>query len=419
MNASFAPLSTSDLVLRVLGGRQKGADYRLTSGLLVRVGHSFGHDIVLRSTDSKELSLEIDVQPQIAQLRVIAGQVTLLGRPLSAGEQAQLPPFVPVSIGAVSFAIGDATSERWDEATTLSETPLVAAAPQASAEPPTTNIQNSLQHFAAKFSPLVQNIGIERRWPIFAGAFAVLLLAAILVNPITSLVQHSIYGPQATQDVLTRAGFKGLEVKEAADKTMLISGVVSSDTELSRLRNLVAQKVEGATVDVNTMDGLAAAASEIMKSQGFDAESKPGRGLSLIIDTEYMPKDRQAEMAALIKQDLRYVKNIFFQINGARGENDLQYFFSRSDAGIASYVEGDPSYIETPGQKWFKGSDVPTGHTIVAIGNGRISFERDGQIEELIMMPNTASETTLSSQQNDSISKNGSTSKSVTERTTQ
>jgi type III secretion protein D len=405
MNANFAPLSSSDLVLRVLGGRQKGADYRLTSGLQVRVGHGFGHDIVLRCADNKDLSLEIDVQPHIARLRVISGQVTLLGRPLVAGEQAQLPPFVPVSIGDISFAIGEATSDRWDDATTLSETPLVPmAADGAAAEPPASNLENTLQHFAAKFRPLANTIAIERRWPLFAGAFAVLLLAAILVNPISALIQSRIYGPQATQEILTRAGFKGLAVKETGDKSLLISGVVRDDAELARLRSLVGQKIEGAVVDVNTMDGLAAAASDIMKGQGFDAESKPGRGRSLIIDTEYMPGDRQKEMAALIKQDLPYISNIFFNINGARGENDLQYFFSGSDGGIATYIEGNPSYIETPGQKWFKGSDVPTGHTIVGIGNGRVSFERDGQIEELLMMPQAGETAPVAAIQNNTIS---------------
>jgi type III secretion protein D len=405
MNASFAPLSSSDLVLRVLGGRQKGADYRLTSGLLVRVGHGFGHDIVLRCSDNKDLFLEIDVQPHIAHLRVIAGSVTLLGRPLVAGDQAQLPPFVPVSIGEIAFAIGEATSERWDDATNLSEMPLVPMSMDTGVPtPPESNVENTLQHFIAKFKPFTDSIAIERRWPLIAGAFAVLLLAALLVNPISALVQSSIYGPQATQDILVREGFKGLAVKENPDKSLLISGVVSTDTELSRLRSLVAQKVEGATIDVNTMDGLAAAASEIMKGQGFDAESKPGRGRTLIIESEYMPGDRQKEMAALIKNDLPYVSNIFFTINGTRGENDLQYFFSRSDAGIATYVEGEPSYIETQGQKWFKGSDVPTGHTIVAIGNGRVRFERDGQIEELIIMPDADPAATVNELPNNTVS---------------
>ncbi len=73
-----------------------------------------------------------------------------------------------------------------------------------------------------------------------------------------------------------------------------------------------------------------------------------------------------------------------------RGDRDLQYFFSGSEYGLATFVDGNPGYITTmDGTRWFAGAQVPTGHKIITIGNGRVSFERDGRVEELILGPET------------------------------
>jgi hypothetical protein len=82
-----------------------------------------------------------------------------------------------------------------------------------------------------------------------------------------------------------------------------------------------------------------------------------------------------------------------FKINAERGEPMLQYFFSSEKYGLASYVEGDPSFISTANnEKWYKGATLPTGHVIIEIGNGRIRFEKNGLVEDLIISEEAAAE---------------------------
>jgi type III secretion protein D len=394
MNARHAPLTVSNLVLRVLSGRQKGADYRLSSGLTVTIGHSFNHDVVLRGSDTKDLSLELHLSETVAQLRVVSGQVQLLGRPLAAGEQAQLPAFVPVTAGETSFAIGDAHSERWEEATAISEAP-VATAPLPT-EPVLVSEQtnrvksmdNAVQHFATQFEPVAKAVAFERRWPLYAGIAAVLLLVAALSGPIGQFVEFNNNGPAAIEQKLARAGFKGVRAVDKGSDKIILSGLLRNDKELARLRAFAAEKLDGVEVNVRTMDELAAAATGVLSGQGIDAEAKPARGNAVLINSEYLPKDRQDELIAMIKKDIPQIGNVIFRIESGRGDRDLQYFFSSGDFGLASFVDGDPAYIKTAdGTRWFKGAVLPTGHNITAMGGGRIQFERNGQIEELNIIP--------------------------------
>jgi hypothetical protein len=170
----------------------------------------------------------------------------------------------------------------------------------------------------------------------------------------------------------------------------VIRGIVKDDAALARLRLVVAQRMGTATLDVDTMDGLAAAATDLLRAQGIDGEAVPRRGNALLVTAEFLPADRQAELVKLIKEDVPGVSRVLFAADPERGDRDLQYFFSGSEYGLATFVDGNPGYISTAdGTRWFPGAQVPTGHRIVTIGNGRASFERNGQIEELVLGPQT------------------------------
>lgn len=404
MNAQTEILQTSALVLRVIGGRQSGAEYRLLAGVRVSIGHDFHHDIVLRNTQNKDASLEIDMSDGVAMLQVATGEIAVLGRVVTAGETLPLPLFMPVKIGEVSFAIGNPDSGRWDEATQISdasnqvpgaETLEGVTAPLSDAALPVIipiqrRIDGVVKHFSNSMRPVSDAIAFERRWPVYAVLAATLLLAVILFVPVSGWISNQSTGPEATQKMLARVGFPELTVRETASGGLLISGVLRNDAQLQRLRTLIDEKRPGAVLDVNTMDAVAAGVTDMLVAQGLDAEAKPGSGRNIVVTTEYMPSDRQTELAAQIRKDVPAISRVLFKIDVNRGEPELQYFFASETFGLASFVDGDPSYIATAdGTKWFKGATVPTGHVITDIGNGAVRFEREGQIEELRIAPAT------------------------------
>jgi type III secretion protein D len=389
VNAAVSMTAASALVLRVLNGRLKGAEHRLHAGKYIRVGHSFDHDVVLRGNGTNGASAELHLLDDIATIKMVAGQAILLGRPIAAGEEAHLPFFVPVSIGEYTIAVGDAQADRWTEAEALmaSMGPIVTTTPDDDASPPMTTQANALERAATRLSPLREWFDTKPNWPklgIFA-AIALFVLAAI--GPVWSWLDDSFRGPDQAQSVLKAAGYPGLHiVRDDGNHRLVVQGTLRTDADLAKLRSFVATNFDTAIVDVETTEAHAAAATEILTSQGIDAQAKPVATGTLLIDGEFLPQDKQIAVRKMLQGDLPAVKTIRFKTNDARGERGLQYFFASTEFGIATVIEGDPSYILTAdGTRWFVGATVPTGHKILSIGSDRISFEREGRVDELVL----------------------------------
>jgi type III secretion protein D len=381
---------TEERVLRVLNGRLAGAEHRLHSGKFVRIGHSFDHDVVLRGTATPGVSIELHLMDDMTTIRVVAGQVTLLGRPVSAGEEAHLPFYVPVSIGEYSVAVGDSTSDRWTDANNLMTSMAPTEQAQSGAAASGVAIAapaSAVERAMTRFYPLRERVNFKPNWPtlgIFA-ALGLLLLAAI--GPAYSFMDDQFRGPDQAKSTLVAAGFKGLNVTRNEDtNALIVSGTLRTDKDLARLRSFATVNLPPAMVEVETTESHAAAATEILSAQGIDGKVKPVATAALRVEAEFLPKDRQDELIALFKRDLPAVKRVTFTANEALGERDLQYFFSSGSFGLASFVAGDPSYIVTAdGTRWFVGATVPTGHRIIAINDGRIRFEREGRVDELVL----------------------------------
>ncbi|MFA6118029.1 MAG: hypothetical protein WC729_28850 [Sphingomonas sp.] len=369
-------------VLRVLSGRLKGAEHRLHGGKFVRVGHGFDHDIVLRDPSTRGLSIELHLGDDVATVRVVAGEAQLFGRPVGPGEETALPAFIPMMLGGFAVAVGEPTSERWEETQRLSS--MLAVPGEACNERAALS-----ERVATRFYPMRDALSLDRRWPIYTLLAAMLLLVVALTGPATRWIGQQLHSSASDRAVLAAAGFGDLALTEGSSGTV-IHGIVKDDTELARLRLLVSDRIGSAIVDVDTMQALAASATDLLRAQGVDGEAKPRRGHSLLVTAEFLPADRQKELEGLIKRDVPGVTQVAFAPDAGRGDRDLQYFFSGSEYGLATFVDGNPGYITTvDGTRWFAGALVPTGHKIITIGNGRVSFERDGQVEELILGPET------------------------------
>ncbi len=387
MNAPVSLSSAGLLVLRVLNGRLTGAEHRLYTGKFIRIGHSFDHDVVLRGAGTQGVSVELHLLDDIATIRVKAGEISLLGRPIAAGEDAHLPFFVPVSVGEFAIAVGDPESERWAEATALASSIVPNTRSRETAPIPVAEQASPLERVTTRLTPLREWIDTKPHWPTLGviGAVGLFLLAAI--GPAWSWLDDRMRGPEQAASVLKAAGYPAISVKrDEGNGRLVINGTVRTDADLAKLRNLAARSFDAAVVDVETTEAHAAAATEILTSQGIDAVAKPVATGMLLIDGEFLPQDKQGDVRTLLQSDLPAVKKVNFKTNDARGERGLQYFFSSTEFGIASVVDGDPAYILTAdGTRWFVGATVPTGHKITAIGADRISFERDGRVDELVL----------------------------------
>jgi type III secretion protein D len=384
MNAPFVVKQSTIWVLRVLNGRLAGAERPLHVGKYLRVGHGLDNDIVLRGQGTSGISLLLDLADDQARVRVTSGEISLLGRPIGVDEEAILPPYVPLQIGEFAVAIGGDVEERWQEAERIGQSITLQNTDNHTADSERAGLA---ERISTRLYPVRDHFANRSSGMWFLALLGVLLLGFAAIAPITDAIRGELYSPRSVKATLAATGFTGLKVtRDVASETLIISGAVNSDSEAMRLRKLMADKFPGALVDISTPASLAAAATDILRNNKVDAEARPGRSGAIRIVTEYLPQDRQIELTALLKRDLPALKNVEYQMDNRRGDRDLQYFFSTSRSGLATYVDGNPGYIVTQDQtRWFVGSVVPTGHKILGIGGGRVIFERQGLVEELAM----------------------------------
>jgi type III secretion protein D len=384
MNAPFVVKQSTQWVLRVLNGRLAGAERPLHVGKYLRIGHALDNDIVLRGQGTAGISLLLDLADDQARVQVTSGEIALLGRPIGVNEEAVLPPYVPLQIGEFAVAIGGDAEERWQEAERIGQSIALPPITDKATAPERAGIAERL---ATRLYPVRDHFTNRSSGMWFLAVLGILLLGFTAIAPITDAIRGELYSPRAVKETLSATGFTGLKVtRDVASQTLIVSGAVSSDNDAMRLRKLMADKFPGALVDVTTPGSLAAAATDILRNNKVDAEARPGRSGAIRVVSEYLPQDRQIELTALLKRDLPTLKTVEYQMDNRRGDRDLQYFFNASRSGLATFVDGNPGYIVTQDQtRWFVGSVVPTGHKILGIGNGRIIFERQGLIEELVM----------------------------------
>jgi type III secretion protein D len=384
MNAPFVVKQSTQWMLRVLNGRLAGAERPLHIGKFLRVGHGLDNDIVLRGQGTAGISLLLDLADDQARVRVTSGEISLLGRPIGVDEEATLPPYVPLQIGEFAVAIGGDVEERWQEAERIGKSITVPHTSDETAPPERAGLA---ERIATRLYPVRDHFANRSSGMWFLALLGIIMLGFAAIAPITDAIRGELYSPRAVKATLSATGFTGLKVtRDTASQTLIISGAVSSDGDALRLRKLMTDKFPGSLVDVSTPSSLAAAATDILRNNKVDAEARPGRSGAIRIVTEYLPQDRQVELTAILKRDLPALTNVEYQMDNRRGDRDLQYFFSASRSGLATYVDGNPGYIVTQDQtRWFVGSVVPTGHKILSIGGGRITFERQGLIEELVM----------------------------------
>jgi type III secretion protein D len=387
VNAPFSMTATDERVLRVLSGRLRGAEHRLHAGKFVRIGHSFNNDVVLRGEKTNGTSAELRLLDDHATLHVSSGEITLLGRTIGTDEDTHLPFYVPFAVGEFSVAIGSHTSERWEEVERLIAT-TVSKVPETTTGEDTAVVQQAtaLERAVTRLSPLRDKLDITPNWPKIGFGVAAVLLILAAIGPTYKWADNAFRGADQAQATIAAAGFKNMKVVRADDGGLIVSGVLRTDKELARLRSMAAKSLPNARVEVETTESHAAAASEILTAQGIKGTATATGVGALGIKSEFLPKDKQAQIVQMLRQDIPSIKSVRFGEEAGVGNRDLQYFFSSSEYGLATYVAGDPSYIVTAdGTRWFPGAIVPTGHEIVAMKENRITFQREGKTDELIL----------------------------------
>ncbi|MCH4891554.1 MULTISPECIES: hypothetical protein [unclassified Sphingomonas] len=365
-------------IVRILEGRLAGREHPLGMADRLCIGHGLANDIVLRGTGTRDGVIELTRQGDAGaiRLRVISGQAELLGRTMGPEDSAQLPPYLPFRFGEFLIAHGERGADRWDEALAIAASPCGAPAVPLPAPSMSAQIAGRAR---GTLEAAIDRIGIMRLGVVTASM--VLLLAAS--GPLGSAIEQQWSGPGALQGRLADAGLGDLSVSRNPAGGLIVSGMVSDEGDLIRLRTLAAEQGVPVMVDVTSAASIASAATDILQAQGLPARAEPlGLG-SIAVIAPYLSDDREQQLVRLLRRDLPGLRRVAFRLDRAAGGDALQSFFARSGTGLASVV-ADPGHIVTAdGARWFPGAILPTGHRLVSVEVGRVRFEKNGRTEEI------------------------------------
>ncbi len=361
-------------VLKILSGRLSGKAFPLDGRDRVSIGHGLANDVVLRGVGTRDCSLELSLSADSAQLRVLQGEVELLGRTLAAGDQAVLPAYLPVRLGEYLVAHGAPVSARWDDASSIADTPVGTAVGPLQAP----RIFDRLLDAARTQAGRVQ----QRTIRMAVGGACVILLGVAAAQPLSTFVMGSGDPRQLQRDV-RQAGFPAVDVERTTDGSLAVKGVVRDEEELARLRALATHSGDSVIVDAQTGPALADAAADLLQTKGVAARVTPAQPGALMVAAGYMPESRKAELREELKQDLPSVKAVGFKVDDNLDASPLQAFFTQSGAGLATIVADPPHIVTADGSHWFPGSTLPTGHRLVSVSPQTVTFEKDGRMEEI------------------------------------
>ncbi|WP_336970723.1 hypothetical protein [Sphingobium aromaticiconvertens] len=369
--------AVSRRVLRILSGRLEGKEFPLDGRDRLCVGHGLANDVVLRGAGTREGTIELRLMGDRATMRVIEGRAELLGRALEAGEDAQLPAYLPFCFGEYLIAHGERGSARWRDANDIARTPRGVPGEEL----PAPRLSDRLFDIARTGYGRIDRHTLRLALGLGCGG----LLVAAAAQPVGQMMLSSRANAREMTTELRQSGFPAVSVAGDDEGSLAVKGAVSDEEELARLRALVAQRDADATVDVQTGTALAAEATDILQAQGIAARVAPSAPAALVVNAGYMPANRQDQVRALLHKDLPVVRKVAFRIDDALGANPLQAFFAQSGAGLATVVANPAHIVTADGSHWFPGATLPTGHRLVSVSAGAVVFEKDGRAEQITL----------------------------------
>ncbi len=371
--------------LFILDGEQAGARAPLQSGASIDISGDLDTDIVLRDPRMAGQHIRLSIGTECAKLDVLAGDAELLGLRVTAGNSAELPPYVPLKIGTTTLAYGEKNSARWAALQRFGVDSMHDESAQLNMHAePSPHYQQ-----AHKPSPGVVREGWKLWLSVVGVGVLVLILGAGGFSGASALKTAQQVGEVTDiAAILADTEFSALEVVEPTAGKIAIYGYLETREQRERLVRLLAETAGFSQVQVQVRvqvgEQLAATVHDIYRLNGVPANVQPqGPGIVHVKTAEAdLGKLRRVETIA--KRDIASLLDLVAE--NERPPDSVKPAKTVDDPGkrIASVVPGDPAYlVTTDGARYFVGAMLPTGHKISAISDQQVLLDKDGVMTTL------------------------------------
>lgn len=366
--------------LRVLDGPQRGALLSLVPGGHYTLGSDWNADIVLRPAGAADAeaaaeaaTASISLQAAGLLLSAQAGSVSADGRALAPGESAFVPWMQVWQVGDSQLAAGP--PGPWADPEAADAAHAAPAATAAAAAGP------------AKAPAAQRVLGWGRR---LATTGAAVVAASLSMWAIATAIAPQAPRPEAlaqrAQASLHAAGMTAVTVTaQAGVSDPVVEGYLDTHAQRSRAEQLLAAQGLRPRFAVWVNESLAQAVQDVYRVQGVSAQVQtagPGR---VLVTTALSDPTPLAALERAVRRDVQGLNQL--DVRNTAPPTAPSPVPAMDDPGkrVSSIVAGAEPYVVTQdGTRYFIGALLPTGHRILAISDGRVELEREGQSVNLV-----------------------------------
>lgn len=355
-------VADTDLVqpreVRVLNGLQEGASADLSVARSVTIGRGLRNDIVLRDRAVGEARVRVERGPKAAVLKTLAGEVSLLGRPVGVGESAIVPEFVPFQLGGVCVAIGASDDDRWTECQALVQLPEM----QAGEKLPERRI-------------------LPFRVAALGGAAVVALLVAVLAMPRGAGLEP-LPSPEVRANALLTDAERALVSITPVGAGVTAEGRVATD----EVRRDVCMRIQSAGIsvqcDIVSGETMARNVSDIYAASGLSVDTAyVGSGTVSVSGLVAEPSEI-AHLREVVLRDVPGLDRLMIAGAAKPSQAGMTLPFT---AEVASVVAGSIGYVTTRnGDRYFIGAVLPGGAILTDVQRNAITVREDDDMVEYV-----------------------------------
>lgn len=351
------------LKLRVLTGPLEGADAPLPGGEAVTVGRGFRNDVVLRDKSVGDARVSIEAHDRTATLRVLSGEIVLLGRRMRAPEEAVLPHYLPLAIGASalavgSLAVGSDEAARWTACEGL--VPHLTNAP-ANDVPPAPR----------------GRIAWSKDIAVGACAFGALAACTAFLAPGQAEAPPAAPPMEIVRVALASGGY-GEVLASARDEgeRVRIQGFVATDDRKRALRETLDDLGVAYAGEVRSGEAAARQVQDLFAANGLPVAAAYAGGGAVRVTGVKADPDTAERVRASALSDVPYLSRIEMEVQAPAPTAPSRAF----TAEIVEAVGGEFGYVITrDGGRYFAGGTTPQGGKITGIADGAITIEDGGE----------------------------------------
>jgi len=348
----------------ILSGAHRDAVFTLGGDDLLVIGSDESCDIYLSDRGVAQRHATLSIQGRCASIRTLDGTVTVNDQPVAPAARVLLQPGAEIALGESGVRL------RLAGHAAPKEPP--ADANKATEQPATTSKEPARRRKLGTIALLVL-------FPLVVAGLAYQKFVATRPND-AAAATPVLDDTAVIRSLLEQQNLAGVKVSTTSYGIML-TGVLDGDANAklqAALSTAPVRVINSTTTDADLLEQV----REVFRTRGYDATVKYlGEGRVQIdnLDENYVRVQRAAEE---IRSDVTQVAELVFTspADAAPPARAPMYDSGRGERMFVR-IDADTAYLATAGgSRYFVGSVLPSGHTVLRIVRDAVQVEREGQI---------------------------------------